>query len=378
MSSPKTSDPVCVYSRRGPFSFIQLDKFDIIGGMEEIALYRKYRPQKFSDVLGQDHIIKVLEGSVRLKRISHAYLFTGARGTGKTSIARIFAREIGCQEEDLYEIDAASNRGIDEIREIKKAVSTTPFRSPFKVYIIDECHMLTRDAFNALLKTLEEPPSYVVFILATTEPEKVPETVVSRCQVFNFNRPSQIILRDMILEIGKNEGFSLEPSSADLIAILSEGSFRDAQGILQKILSFSRDKKISVEEVETVTGAPKSKLLNDFLSALSESDLNKGLQTVNRAVAENIDIKTFLKLILQRMRFVLLLRLKAGLDAEIERELKREDFEFLKKLAEENSQKINSHTLLELLDAYQKIGSSSIAQLPLELALVKILKSETD
>lgn len=182
----------------------------------------------------------------------------------------------------------------------------------------------------------------------------------------------------MILEIGKNEGFSLEPSSADLIAILSEGSFRDAQGILQKILSFSRDKKISVEEVETVTGAPKSKLLNDFLSALSESDLNKGLQTVNRAVAENIDIKTFLKLILQRMRFVLLLRLKAGLDAEIERELKREDFEFLKKLAEENSQKINSHTLLELLDAYQKIGSSSIAQLPLELALVKILKSETD
>lgn len=345
---------------------------------EEIALYRKYRPKKFKDVLGQDQIVKVLEGSIKLNRISHAYLFTGARGTGKTSVARIFANEIGCADEDLYEIDAASNRGIDDVREIKESVLAAPFKSPYKVYIVDEVHMLTREAFNAILKTLEEPPAYVIFILATTEPEKLPETVVSRCQVFNFRRPSQIVLREMISEVAKKEGFSLEPSSADLIALLSEGSFRDAQGILQKILSFSKDRKISVEEVEMVTGAPRGNLVNEFLSALSEGDLNKGLNVVSKVVGENIDVKTFLKLILQRVRFVLLLRLKAGLDEEIKNELKSEDFEFLKKLAENNSQKINSHTLLELLDAYEKIGSSYIPQLPLELFLVKIFKVEND
>lgn len=344
---------------------------------EEIALYRKYRPQKFSDVLGQDHIVKVLEGSVKIKRISHAYLFTGARGTGKTSIARILAREIGCQEEDLYEIDAASNRGIDDIREIKQSVSASPFRSPYKVYIVDEVHMLTKEAGNALLKTLEEPPSYVVFILATTEPDKLPETVISRCQVFNFKRPSQIVLRDMVSVVAKKEGFSLEPSSADLIAVLSEGSFRDALGILQKILSFSKDKKISVAEVEMVTGAPKGELVNKFIASIASGELENGLKAVSEVVSQNVDVKTFLKIVLQRIRFTLLLRLKAGLDEEIERELKREDFEFLKKLAEQNDSRINSHTLLELLDAYEKTNLSHIAQLPLELALVKILKKDS-
>lgn len=344
---------------------------------EEIALYRKYRPQKFSDVLGQDHIVKVLEGSVKIKRISHAYLFTGARGTGKTSIARILAREIGCQEEDLYEIDAASNRGIDDIREIKQSVSASPFRSPYKVYIVDEVHMLTKEAGNALLKTLEEPPSYVVFILATTEPDKLPETVISRCQVFNFKRPSQIVLRDMVSVVAKKEGFSLEPSSADLIAVLSEGSFRDALGILQKILSFSKDKKISVAEVEMVTGAPKGELVNKFIASIASGELENGLKAVSEVVSQNVDVKTFLKIVLQRIRFTLLLRLKAGLDNEIEKELRSEDFEFLKKLAAEKDSKINSQTLWELLDAYEKTNLSHIAQLPLELALVKILKKDS-
>lgn len=344
---------------------------------EEVALYRKYRPQQFKDVLGQDHIVKVLEGSLKLKKISHAYLFTGARGTGKTSIARIMAREVGCKEEDLYEIDAASNRGIDDVREIKRGVGAPPFHSPYKVFIIDEVHMLTKEAFNALLKTLEEPPPYVIFILATTEPEKLPETVISRCQVFNFKKPSQVVLRDMIIQIGKNEGFALEPSSADLIALLSEGSFRDAQGILQKILSFSKDKKISVAEVEMVTGAPKSELINGFLSSISEGNLEVGLKSIATAVDQNMDIKTFLKLVLQRFRFVLLMRLKAGLDSEIERELRQEDFQFLKNLSAEKESKVNSHALLELLNAYEKIGSSYVPQLPLELALIKIIGSES-
>jgi len=342
--------------------------------MNDIALYRKYRPKGFDDVLGQEHIVKVIENSIKLKRISHAYLFTGARGTGKTSVARILAREIGCEPEDLYEIDAASNRGIDDIREIKESVSASPFKSAYKVYIVDEVHMLTKDAFNALLKTLEEPPTYVVFILATTEVEKLPETVVSRCQVFNFKKPSHSILREMIINIGKKEGFNVEPAAADLVALLSEGSFRDAQGTLQKVLSYSEDKKIKLEEVELVTGAPKSQLINSFIEALSDGKLEVGLQTISTAVEQNIDIKTYLKLILQRLRFVMLLRLKAGLDADIEKELRKEDFDFLKDLSTKKESKVNSQSLLEFLNAYDAISSSYVPQLPLELALIKICK----
>ena len=173
--------------------------------MNEIVLYRKYRPQSFKDVLGQENIVKVLEGSVALGNISHAYLFAGSRGTGKTSIARIFAKAIGCSDNDLYEIDAASNRGIDDIRELREAVNTLPFESTYKVYIIDEAHMLTKEAFNALLKTLEEPPKHAVFILATTEIDKLPETIVSRCQVFTFKKPSQKILKELVLNLAKKK-----------------------------------------------------------------------------------------------------------------------------------------------------------------------------
>ncbi|TSC61382.1 MAG: DNA polymerase III, subunit gamma and tau [Parcubacteria group bacterium Gr01-1014_107] len=344
--------------------------------MQEIALYRKYRPKKWSDVLGQDNIVKVIESSVKLKRISHAYLFTGDRGTGKTSVARILASDIGCKEEDLYEIDAASNRGIDDIREIKQSVSALPFRSPYKVYIVDEVHMLTKDACNALLKTLEEPPAYIVFILATTEPEKLPETVISRCQVFNFKRPSQNILKEMVLNIARKENFTLEPASAELVALLSEGSFRDAQGILQKVINSSKDKKISLEEVELVTGAPKNELVNDFVKALAGKDVKGGLQAISVAAQQNLDMKVFLKLILQKVRFVLLIRLKAGLDKEIESEVRKEDFEFLKELSGQKGFNINSNTLYELLDTHDKIGRSYIPQLPLELVLVKLSQQE--
>ncbi len=273
-----------------------------------IALYRKYRPSKFKEVLGQDHIIDVLKGAIDLGNIAHAYLFSGSRGTGKTSIARILAEEIGCKTEDLYEIDAASNRGIDDIRELKESVKTLPFNSPYKVYIIDEVHMLTKEAFNALLKTLEEPPKYVVFILATTELEKLPETVVSRCQSFVFKKPSQEILKKVALSISKKEGYEIDPASADLIALLGDGSFRDTQGILQKVISASSDKKISREEVEKITGAPSQVLVDDFISAIAYKDLEKGLTSVNKACEQNIDMKVYLKLVLRKTRAVLILR----------------------------------------------------------------------
>ncbi|OGD68871.1 DNA polymerase III, subunit gamma and tau, partial [Candidatus Campbellbacteria bacterium RIFCSPHIGHO2_12_FULL_35_10] len=287
---------------------------------EHTVLYRKYRPSNFKEVLGQDHIVKTLGGAINLGNISHAYLFAGTRGTGKTSIARIFANEIKTTENDLYEIDAASNRGIDDIRELRDSVNVLPFESPYKVYIIDEVHMLTKEAFNALLKTLEEPPKHVIFILATTEIEKLPDTIVSRCQTFQFKKPSQKVLKDLVMDVAKKEGFKLEPASADLIAVLGDGSFRDTHGILQKVISSSADKNISTEEVEMVTGAPKGKLVNNFISAIAEKDLEKGLKAIDTAVESNIDMKVFLKLILRKLRAILLVRFSKDMTKEIETE----------------------------------------------------------
>ena len=183
--------------------------------MQHLALYRKYRPAKFSEIVGQEAVVTALKGALKDGKISHAYLFAGSRGTGKTSIARIFARELGTTDKDTYEIDAASNRGIDDIRALRDAVQTLPFDSKYKIYILDEVHMLSKDAFNALLKTLEEPPAHVIFILATTEMQKLPETVISRCQVFEFKRPSVEILRKVISTAAKSEKITLDESSAE-------------------------------------------------------------------------------------------------------------------------------------------------------------------
>jgi len=316
--------------------------------------------------------VKVLEGSIALGNISHSYLFAGSRGTGKTSIARIFAKAIGCSDNDLYEIDAASNRGIDDIREIREAVSTLPFESPYKVYIIDEAHMLTKEAFNALLKTLEEPPKHIVFILATTEIEKLPETIVSRCQVFSFKKPSQKILKELVLNLAKKEGFKIESSSADLIAVLGDGSFRDTQGILQKILSFSKDKKISAEEVEQVAGAPRGELVNDFIRSIDDKNLTNGLGAIKSAVSNDIDMLVYLKLVLRKMRAILLLKYAKNMESSIKEEYSEEDFIFLKELSAKKESNINSKTLLELLAAYDAVVRANIPELPIELALIKI------
>ncbi|MCW9054688.1 MAG: DNA polymerase III subunit gamma/tau [Candidatus Pacebacteria bacterium] len=343
------------------------------GSHTSSALYRKYRPQSFKDVLGQEHIVSVLEGAIAQGNIAHAYLFSGTRGTGKTSVARILAREIGCSDKDLYEIDAASNRGIDDIRELRDSVHTLPFESPYKVYIIDEVHMLTKEAFNALLKTLEEPPQYVVFVLATTELEKLPETIVSRCQSFAFKKPTQQMLKDMIIRVAKKEGFSVETAAADLLATLAEGSFRDAHGALQKIVSSSIDKKVSVDEVEQVTGAPKGELVNGLLEALQARDLNQALSVVAKVVEQNVDMRVFMKILLQKMRAVLLLRYAKDMEDSFKEQFTKEDLDLLKKLSGEVEVHINSKVIDALLGAYTHTQHTYIPQLPLELALVKLL-----
>lgn len=344
--------------------------------MSELALYRKYRPQSFKEVLGQEHIISALEGALSLGRVAHAYLFCGSRGTGKTSVARILAKALGTSESDLYEIDAASNRGIDDIRLLRDGVSAVPFESRYKVYVIDECHMLTKEAFNALLKTLEEPPAHVVFILATTEFEKVPDTIVSRCQTFSFRKPSQKILKEAAERISRKEGFSIEPPASELVALLAEGSYRDAQGILQKAMGASRDKNITLAEVERITGAPRSALLMEVLRSVSARDTAAGLRAISAASEKQCDMKVFAKLLLVRLRFVLLLRNAPELASAIRDEVSAEDFAELTQLAGTRDSRITSAALLEFLTAADLIGHAAIPELPLELAVIKLTHNQ--
>src|SRR3989344_3818065 len=196
--------------------------------MAHQSLYRIHRPATFAEVVGQEQVTKPLEEAAKNKKIGHAYLFAGSRGLGKPSVARIFANAIGCTERDLYEIDAASNNSVEDIRTLTEGVYTLPFNSPYKVYILDEVHMLSKSAWNAFLKTLEEPPSHTIFILATTELAKVPETVQSRCQVFEFKKPTRKGLAEVVAQVAKKEGYALAPDAADLIALLASGSDRDA------------------------------------------------------------------------------------------------------------------------------------------------------
>ena len=343
---------------------------------KNIALYRKYRPENFDEVLGQDHIVTAIRGALEAGKVSHAYLLCGPRGTGKTTIARIIARELGSSVNDTYEMDAASNRGIDDARAIREGVNTMPFDSKYKIYILDEVHMFTKEAWNALLKTIEEPPAHVIFILATTELEKVPETIVSRCQSFMFKKPTDAILAERVTDVAKREGYTLEKGGAELIALLASGAFRDALGTLQKVISFSSDKKISLSEIESVTGAPNKTLVNAFLDALATNDIEKGFSAISRAVEQNLEMSFYLKMILAKLRYALMLRYAPAMKKEIENTVSKEDLDYLVTLVAQKPEHISSMTLMTLLDAYQSLRSSVIDSLPLEMALIKVLGVE--
>lgn len=338
---------------------------------DHVALYRKYRPSSFDEVRDQDQIVTVLKGAIAKGTIPHALLFSGTRGTGKTTLARIFASAIGTSSVDLYEIDAASNRGIDDIRELREAVHTVPYESKYKVYIIDEVHMLTKEAFNALLKTLEEPPAHVVFILATTEEEKLLDTILSRCQVFRFRSPSRIVLAKTVTDVAKAEGFTLSPDAADMIAVAADGSFRDALGITQKVILGSGEKIGSSDEVATIIGAPKAAIIESLLNALNDKKADVALTAIKSAVDSHVEMKILVRLLLEHVRAVMLLRNQSGNTDELLAQFGESMRETLTKLASNATTPLNSHLLLRLLTVADQTSRSPIPHLPLEIAVVE-------
>ncbi len=356
--------------------------------MAHQSLYRTYRPATFAEVVGQEQVTKPLEEAAKAKKIGHAYLFAGTRGLGKTSVARIFAEAIGCTEHDLYEVDAASNNSVEDIRALTEGVYTLPFASPYKVYILDEAHMLSKSAWNAFLKTLEEPPAHAVFILATTELEKVPETVQSRCQVFEFKKPTRAMLAKMTTAVAKKEGYALASDAAELIAMLAEGSYRDALSVLQKVIAASRDtstslgagKKLTREEVEQATGAPRREQVHALISALAAAPpaggRGKALAAIEQAAKAGADMKLFLELVLASLRSALLIRYAPELHASLQSELGADEFSALEKFAQPNVGPPRSHithaTMLAFLTAAERIRYAPIPALPLELAVLEL------
>lgn len=293
--------------------------------MEYISIYRKWRSQNFEEVLGQEHVTRTLKNAVRQGRISHAYLFAGPRGTGKTSTARILAKALNCEKGptpdpclqcsncerikegnslDVLEIDAASNRGIDEIRELRERVRFAPVEGRFKVYIVDEVHMLTPEAFNALLKTLEEPPEHVVFILCTTEPQKLPPTILSRCQRFDFRRIPAPLLKERFAQIIEAEGGKIQEEALDIVVQAASGSFRDGEAILEQLLTYTEG-EITVNDVRELLGLTEDEWLEKLIVALFDGNYKEIFEIIDNLTSLGRDPRNVSRDIIQYLRQLL-------------------------------------------------------------------------
>ncbi|RIL05718.1 DNA polymerase III subunit gamma/tau, partial [bacterium] len=298
------------------------------------ALYRRWRPQSFDDVLGQDHIIQTLRNAVATQRLAHAYLFTGPRGTGKTSVARILAKAVNCtgagdarpcnacptcvsmtegRSMDLIEIDAASNTGVDDVRDLRDKIGFAPTEARYKVYIVDEVHMLSTAAFNALLKTLEEPPGHAIFILATTEVHKIPDTILSRCQRHDFRRQGVAVTAAKLARICAAEGVTADPAALELVARAATGSLRDAESLLDQLVATGD--AISVEAVQAILGVPTGDVVAGLVDAVIAADGGAGLRLINGAVDRGTDVRQLQSQILGYLRGLLLIQ--TGVDADL-------------------------------------------------------------
>ena len=367
--------------------------------MSYMALYRKWRPNDFDEVKGQDVIVQTLRNQIIYNRIGHAYLFCGTRGTGKTSIAKLFAKTVNCQNPvdgnpcnecpscrsineqrsmDVIEIDAASNNGVDHIREIREQVQYAPIEGRYKVYIIDEVHMLSQGAFNALLKTLEEPPSYVIFILATTEKHKIPVTILSRCQKYDFKRISLDTITNHLADLMAKEGISAEEKALRYIARAADGSMRDALSLLDQCIAFYLNQTLTYENVLEVLGTVDTSVFSNLLRHILHQDTGAVLDVIDQIIIEGRELSQFLADFLWYLRNLLILKDQQGMEDSLD--LSSEAIAVLK----EESAMIDSNTLLRFIrilsDLSNQIRNATQKRVLLEVGFIKLCtpQMETD
>ena len=370
------------------------------------ALYRKYRPQKLDDVLGQETNVEILKNAAKAGRLGQAYIFYGARGTGKTTTARLIAKLLNCEKRrtdpefaqlgepcnecreclaidaqnsfDVIEIDAASNRGIDEIRNLKENIRTSPASAEHKVYIIDEAHMLTGAAFNALLKTLEEPPKHAVIILATTEFEKLPPTITSRAQRFVFKKLSKATIMEKLTSIAKKEKIKIDEAAIELIAAAAEGSFRDAESLLDQISSLGSAtgagaKGITLADAERVTGRTGLKKVHELATFIIKNNIKEALGYLNELNEDGHNLVQFNKDLIHYLRKILSLKMNPSLKTVMERDLTRDEVAGAIALGDIADTAALVTIIKALIRAYAEMRYSPFAIVPLEVALVEQL-----
>jgi DNA polymerase-3 subunit gamma/tau len=339
-------------------------------GMNSKTLYLKYRPQNLAEIVGQDELVKVLRNSVKTENITHAYLFSGGRGTGKTTAARAFAKELGVHKDDILELDAASNNGVDEIKALSESVHTLPFFSKYKMYILDEAHMLTKAASNAFLKTLEEPPRHCIFVLCTTDPEKMLDTILSRCTKFNLKSPSQETLAGYLSSICTKEGVKVGKEALNLIALSGDGSFRDSLSNLQKVLSFE-DEKFTEEFVSKVLGVPQISAIFAYLKSLDGlMEPGDGVKVLEKLGSQSVDPKLFSKELTYFARVLLLGRHGLISEKEIIENYGQHIFDLVQVFKNNKKPKLNSLVLSKLIEAEYISKNSSLPYLAYELQLM--------
>jgi len=363
--------------------------------MSYLSLARKYRPQSFDEIVGQEHIATTLKNAISMNMVAHAYLFTGPRGVGKTSTARILAKSLNCEKGptskpcdkciscseisggrgmDVIEIDGASNRGIDEIRNLKENIKFASIHGKFRIYIIDEVHMLTQEAFNALLKTLEEPPLHVKFIFATTRPYKVLSTIVSRCQRFDFKRiPTQDIVKKLE-DVKKKEKLNVDDKAVFLIAKASDGSLRDAEVILDQLLSFTKGKVVA-EDVRKVLGLLKNDTLFSLTDSLADNEKSKVLDILNDLINSGKDPVFIAQSIINHFRNLMVAKVtKKGTGTS--EELSEEDYHRLEEQAKKFSLDDILYVTYSISAAMELMKKTSLSRIPLEICLIKLTEKK--